>query len=140
MTSNTNLLIGALLDSSNDSAAITSRAREARGLTELNGALRTSKQMLANELDAAQDTEARLRRQLRAANAALEVANATCMEWQATMDAWQGLAVALRDEIKACPNEEAHHFGKNKEARNKLLRDLEDKKRIELGIKPRVRI
>ena len=140
MTSNTNLLIGALLDSSNDSAAITSRAREARGLTELNGALRTSKQMLANELDAAQDTEARLRRQLRAAQAALAVANSTCMEWQASMEAFRDLAQTLRDEIKACPNEEAHHFGKNIEAMKKRLVSSEDKKRIELGLKPRYKI
>jgi F0F1-type ATP synthase membrane subunit b/b' len=137
MTTNTNLLIGALLDSSNDSAAITSRAREARGLTELNGALRTSKQMLANELDAAQDTEARLRRQLRAAQAALAEANSTCKEWQASMEAWRDLSKTLRDEIKACPNEEAHHFGKNEEARTAHLQTVKEKKRIELGLKPR---
>jgi chromosome segregation ATPase len=137
MTQNTTLLINALLNSASDSAEIASRAREAQGLTELNGALRTSKQMAEDDLEESQDNEARLKRQLRVAQAALAEANSTCREWQATMDAWQGLAVALRDEIKACPNEEAHHFGRSKEAVNKKLQELEDKKRISLGLKPR---
>jgi len=147
MTTDTSLLIATLFNSASDSAEIASRAREAQGLTELNGALRTSKKMMANklseaesELEDSQDNEARLRRQLRAANAALEAANETCREWQATMGAWMDFAIVLRDEIKDCPNDDAHHFGKNKEARVKFLQDLEDKKRVELGIKPRVRI
>jgi hypothetical protein len=44
---------------------------------------------------------------------ALDEANDLVMEWQAAMEAWKDLAQVLRDEIKACPNHEAHEFGKN---------------------------
>jgi uncharacterized protein with von Willebrand factor type A (vWA) domain len=77
------------------------------------------------------------KKQLSEMRALLAQAQATTKEWQASHDAWRDLAQALRDEVKACPNAEAHHFGKDDAARNNRLGDFENKKRIELGLKPR---
>jgi hypothetical protein len=75
--------------------------------------------------------------QLAEMRALLAQAQATTKEWQASHDAWRDLAQALRDEVKACPNAEAHHFGKDDAARRKRADSFEDKRRIELGLKPR---
>jgi hypothetical protein len=73
---------------------------------------------------------AQLERQLREANALIA-------DWQASMEAWKDLAQALRDEIKACPNAEAHKFGKDDKTRNSHAMAKEDAERVKRGLKPK---
>ena len=68
---------------------------------------------------------------------ALKEAHELTKEWVASMEAWRDLAQTLRDEIKACPNHEAHTFGKDKVARDIQLNTFKEKKRVESGLKPR---
>lgn len=58
-------------------------------------------------------------------------------EWQAAMEAWRDLALALRDEIKACQNYEAHKFGKDADAIDHHRRRKEDDVRVSRGLKTR---
>ena len=67
---------------------------------------------------------------------ALDEANDLVMEWQAAMEAWKDLAQVLRDEIKACPNHEAHGFGKDADARNHRRNSTEDASRISRNLRP----
>ena len=67
---------------------------------------------------------------------ALKEAHELTKEWVASMEAWRDLAQTLRDEIKACPNHEAHTFGKDDLARRNRFGNVEDKKRVGLGLKP----
>ena len=60
-------------------------------------------------------------------------------EWQAAMEAWRDLALALRDEIKTCQNYEAHKFGKDADAMNRLRRNKEDDIRASKGLPTRYR-
>ncbi|MDI9331177.1 MAG: hypothetical protein QM527_07690 [Alphaproteobacteria bacterium] len=75
--------------------------------------------------------------QLDEAKAALARANALVADWQSAMEAWKDLAVTLRDEIKACPNHEAHKFGKDDAARRKRADEKEDSERRKRGLKPK---
>ena len=75
--------------------------------------------------------------ELAAAHLALKEAQDITKEWQAAMEAWKDLAQTLRDEIKACPNHEAHVFGKDQEARTQKFHSKENGKRVELGLKSR---
>ncbi|WP_146187724.1 hypothetical protein [Limnohabitans sp. T6-5] len=74
---------------------------------------------------------------LEQAEAALAEANAVVADWQSAMEAWKDLAITLREEIKACPNHEAHQFGKDDEARTKLLHKKEDEARAKRNLKPK---
>ena len=67
---------------------------------------------------------------------ALVESRALVAEWQAAMEAWRDLAQTLRDEIKACPNHEAHRFGKDKEAVNQRLTKVVNEGRTKRGLKP----
>lgn len=67
---------------------------------------------------------------------ALKEAQDITKEWQAAMEAWKDLAQTLRDEIKACPNHEAHVFGKDLQARTTRKVSTENNKRVALGLKP----
>lgn len=78
-----------------------------------------------------------LKLQLDEAKAALARANALVSDWQSAMEAWKDLAVTLRDEIKACPNHEAHKFGKDDAARRKRADEKEDSERRKRGLKPK---
>ena len=131
------LLFQTVLDSATKSANST---REAYVLSKKNATLDRIATAANLDTEIAMSENERLKRQLKGAQAALAAANETCRDWQAAMDAWQVLAKTLRDEIKECPNEEAHHFGKNKEALNQKLRESEEKKRAELGLKPKYKI
>jgi hypothetical protein len=72
-----------------------------------------------------------------AANMRVAQAEESVKEWRAAMEAWRDLAQALRDEVKACPNIEAHKFGKDDKARLKRHNSKEDESRVSLGLKPR---
>jgi hypothetical protein len=76
---------------------------------------------------------------LQQAEAALAEANAVVADWQSAMEAWKDLAITLREEIKACPNHEAHQFGKNDEARRNKFVAKEDAERTKRGLKPKTR-
>jgi hypothetical protein len=128
------LLFQTVLDSATKSANST---REAYVLSKKNATLDRIATAANLDTEIAMSENERLKRQLKGAQAALAEANSTCKEWQASMEAWRDLSKTLRDEIKACPNEEAHHFGKNEEARTAHLQTVKEKKRIELGLKPR---
>lgn len=78
-----------------------------------------------------------LEERIQEAEAALLQANALVRDWQASMEAWKDLAVTLREEIKACPNHEAHKFGKDDAARNKRLISTEETERRKRGLKPK---
>ncbi len=80
-----------------------------------------------------------LEREKAAAYQALKEAQEITKEWQSAMDAWRDLAQALRDEVKACPNHEAHQFGKDDSARRKFIGNAEDSSRVKRGLKPRDR-
>jgi galactokinase len=69
--------------------------------------------------------------------AALAAANELVADWQSAMFAWKDLAQALRDEIKECPNAEAHKFGKDQKARNARLWTQEDKERVSKKLAPK---
>jgi hypothetical protein len=58
-------------------------------------------------------------------------------EWQAAMEAWRDLALALRDEIKACQNYESHKFGKDADAIDHHRRSKEDDVRASKGLETR---
>jgi hypothetical protein len=128
------LLFQTVLDSATKSAHST---REAYVLTKQNATLDRIATAANLDADIAMSENERLKRQLKGAQAALAVAQSTCLDWQAAMEAMRDLSQTLRDEIKACPNEEAHHFGKNIEAIRSRIANAEDKKRIELGLKPK---
>ena len=72
-----------------------------------------------------------------AAMQALGEAQNLVKEWQSAMEAWRDLAQTLRDEIKSCPNHEAHKFGKNTEAMNHQRRSKEDTSRVSHGLTAR---
>ncbi len=72
-----------------------------------------------------------------AALQALKAAYSVTREWQAATEAWRDLAQTLRDEIKACPNHEAHAFGQNDTARNQRRNQKEDEARVARDLKPR---
>ena len=78
-----------------------------------------------------------LAEELARAKAALAQANELVADWQSAMEAWKDLAITLREEIKACPNHEAHKFGKDDEARTKLLHTKEDEARVKRKLKPK---
>lgn len=68
------------------------------------------------------------------AQRALKEANDLVKDWQSAMEAWRDLAQTLRNEIKACPNHEAHKFGQDDKARANRANSFEDKKRLEFGL------
>ena len=78
-----------------------------------------------------------LAQQLEEANAALAQANELVADWQSAMEAWKDLAITLREEIKACPNHEAHKFGKDDEARKNHIHNKEDEERVKRKLKPK---
>jgi transposase len=80
-----------------------------------------------------------LEREKEAAYQALREAQEITKEWQSAMEAWRDLAQTLRDEVKACPNHEAHKFGKDDTARIKRFNNHEDDGRAKRGLKPRDR-
>lgn len=69
-----------------------------------------------------------------AAFEALREAQEITKEWQSAMEAWRDLAQTLRDEVKACPNHEAHKFGKDIEAVRGKVRSSEDAARTKHGL------
>ena len=75
--------------------------------------------------------------ELVATKLALEAANELVADWQSAMFAWKDLAQALRDEIKECPNAEAHKFGKNETARKHRIFAKEDTERISRKLAPK---
>ncbi|TXH01901.1 MAG: hypothetical protein E6R09_05695 [Rhodocyclaceae bacterium] len=77
-----------------------------------------------------------LEREKEAAYQALREAQEITKEWQSAMEAWRDLAQTLRDEVKACPNHEAHKFGKDDTARAKRFNNHEDDGRAKRGLKP----
>lgn len=74
---------------------------------------------------------------LAATEAALKEANDLVLDWQSAMEAWKDLAQTLRDEIKACPNHEAHGFGKDQNARAQRIRTVEDEARASKKLAPK---
>lgn len=78
-----------------------------------------------------------LEREKEAAYQALREAQEITKEWQSAMEAWRDLAQTLRDEVKACPNHEAHKFGKDEQARRTLIAQAEDSARAKRGLKPK---
>lgn len=75
--------------------------------------------------------------ELARAQAALAQANELVADWQSAMEAWKDLAITLREEIKACPNHEAHKFGKDKDKVNEHLQTKVDEGRVKKGLKPK---
>ena len=69
-----------------------------------------------------------------AAQRALKDANDLVKDWQSAMEAWRDLAQTLRNEIKACPNHEAHKFGQDIEAVRNTIRKNEDDARTKNGL------
>ena len=80
-----------------------------------------------------------LEREKEAAYQALREAQEITKEWQAAMEAWRDLAQTLRDEVKACPNHEAHKFGKDDDARSRHRKGFEDDARVKRGLQPHFR-
>lgn len=79
-----------------------------------------------------------LAQQLEEANAALAQANELVADWQSAMEAWKDLAITLREEIKACPNHEAHKFGKaDKAVLVEHMNKKEDEERVKRKLKPK---
>lgn len=78
-----------------------------------------------------------LEREKEDAYQALREAQEITKEWQSAMEAWRDLAQTLRDEVKACPNHEAHKFGKDEQARRTLIAQAEDSARVKRGLKPK---
>jgi O-acetyl-ADP-ribose deacetylase (regulator of RNase III) len=75
---------------------------------------------------------------LQQAEAALAEANAVVADWQSAMEAWKDLAITLREEIKACPNHEAHQFGKaDKAVLVEHMNKKEDEERVKRNLKPK---
>lgn len=75
--------------------------------------------------------------QLAATQQALKESQELVLDWQSAMEAWKDLAQVLRDEIKACPNHEAHGFGKDQEARQIQFRTTEDTARVSKKLAPK---
>jgi len=96
------------------------------GINQMRAASRQDKERITD-----------LEERIAEAEAALAKANALVDDWSAAMEAWKDLAVTLREEIKACPNQEAHKFGKDFDARNKRLTEKEDAGRKKRGLKPK---
>jgi hypothetical protein len=90
-------------------------------------------------LGLAQVENIRLKLELDAARLALREAQEITKEWQSAMEAWRDLAQTLRDEVKSCPNHEAHKFGKNDDARSKHRKGFEDEARLKRGLQPHFR-
>ncbi len=84
-----------------------------------------------------QTSNAQLLKTLVDTTAALVAANESVADWQSAMFAWKDLAQALRDEIKECPNAEAHKFGKNQQARSVRFSVKEDGERVSRNLKTR---
>lgn len=80
-----------------------------------------------------------LQQQLEESRAALARANALVADWQSAMEAWKDLAVTLREEIKSCPNHDAHKFGRDKDQVNMHLQSKEEAERRKRGLKPKYR-
>jgi predicted O-linked N-acetylglucosamine transferase (SPINDLY family) len=87
-----------------------------------------------NQNQAAANAE--MARQLAATQQALKESQELVLDWQSAMEAWKDLAQVLRDEIKACPNHEAHGFGKDQSARNQHRNRKEDEARISKKLVP----
>jgi hypothetical protein len=80
----------------------------------------------------------KLAEELARAKAALAQANELVADWQSAMEAWKDLAITLREEIKACPNHEAHKFGKaDKEVLVEHMNKKEDEERVKRKLKPK---
>ena len=75
-----------------------------------------------------------LEREKEAAYQALREAQEITKEWQSAMEAWRDLAQTLRNEVKACPNHEAHQFGKDIEAVRAKVNASEDQARTKHGL------
>lgn len=75
-----------------------------------------------------------LEREKEAAYQALREAQEITKEWQSAMEAWRDLAQTLRNEVKACPNHEAHQFGKDLEAVRAKVNASEDQARTKHGL------
>lgn len=75
-----------------------------------------------------------LEREKEAAYQALREAQEITKEWQSAMEAWRDLAQTLRNEVKACPNHEAHKFGKDIEAVRAKVNASEDQARTKHGL------
>lgn len=72
------------------------------------------------------------------ARRALAEAHAVVADWQSAMEAWKDLAITLREEIKACPNHEAHKFGKaDKAVLVDHMNKKEDEERVKRNLKPK---
>lgn len=80
-----------------------------------------------------------LQLELEAAERRAKQAEADVLEWRAAMEAYKALAQALRDEVKSCPNAEAHKFGKDDKARRTHFIKKEDESRVSFGLTPRFR-
>lgn len=102
-------------------------ALKTQTITELKRAKNNNK---SQELTAVQEELAR-------AQAALAQANELVADWQSAMEAWKDLAITLREEIKACPNHEAHKFGKDDNARFEHFTKKENEERVKRKLKPR---
>ncbi len=92
---------------------------------------------LKTDLIRAQSTIHSLQLRIEQAEEALARATALNADWQSAMEAWKDLAVTLREEIKACPNQDAHTFGKDKDARVKHFNEKETAERAKRGLKPK---
>jgi hypothetical protein len=85
---------------------------------------------LSDRLDNAERRNVQLVRQLKEAQALVA-------DWQSSMEAWKDLAQALREEIKACPNAEAHKYGNDRVAQVSRMKMKEDEERVKHGRPPR---
>lgn len=74
--------------------------------------------------------------ELMKAQAALREARDITNSWKASMEAWKDLALALREEIENCPNNDAHKFGKDREARQTRHLDVKNRHRKTWGLEP----
>jgi predicted nucleic acid-binding Zn-ribbon protein len=92
---------------------------------------------IKGDLIRAETTIHSLQLRIKQAEEALARATALNADWQSAMEAWKDLAVTLREEIKACPNQEAHTFGKDDAARKKHIQSKEDAERLKRGLKPK---
>jgi hypothetical protein len=87
--------------------------------------------------ESAKEANAVLAKQLAATQLALKESQELVLDWQSAMEAWKDLAQVLRDEIKECPNHEAHGFGKNQVARQQRILTKEDEARVSRKLTPR---
>ncbi len=96
------------------------------GINQMRAASRQDKERITD-----------LEERIAEAERALAYANSVILDWQSSMEAWKDLAVALREEIKACPNQEAHKFGKDHPAVVKHFVTKETSERAKRGLKPK---